>query len=109
MIVKCNKVFQTTDVIIHRLVPQCFNLLKSLAVNFVKPEMIRLANLHELNMENEENIMEEVHLGAVCHGTINDITARNCEGDFEKITQLYTHAKQYYQCAFKQLVKRFAV
>ena len=106
VIVKYNKAFQTSDVIVHRLVPQCFDLLKSLTCNFVKPEFLSRSNLHELNVDNEENIIETISLGAVCHRTINEIRDRNCEGDSEKITQLYTHAKNFYQCAFKQLVKR---
>ena len=96
VIVKYNKVFQTSDVILHRLVPQCFNLLKSLARNFVKPEFIRRSDLLELNVDNEENVLETIYLGEQCNQTINEIRNRNCEGDSEKIIQLYAHAKQFY-------------
>ncbi|XP_076666438.1 zinc finger protein 862-like [Andrena cerasifolii] len=107
-IININKLFQTSNVVIHCLLSECYTLLRLLAGNFIKAEYIGRSDIHKIDVEKEENLLalETIYPGSNCVNTLSEIENSSGEGDHEKITEFYRNVKKFYQSAFQNIVKR---
>ncbi|XP_076673658.1 uncharacterized protein LOC143371905 isoform X2 [Andrena cerasifolii] len=102
-----NRLFQSSKVLIHCLLPESLRLVRLLGGNFIKSEYITAPNIHEIDVYNEANLlpMRTIYIGAEAMATINKITNSKLQ-DEKQIIQFYTNIKNFYQSAFKNIVKR---
>ena len=102
-----NTVFQSSGVLVHCLLPECFRLLRSLGGNFIKRECIVAPNSHEIDVYNEGNLLplQSIFIGEECMATINEIRDSNSDNS-QGIIDFYENIKKYYQSAFDHTVRR---
>ncbi|XP_076674268.1 uncharacterized protein LOC143372179 isoform X2 [Andrena cerasifolii] len=102
-----NTVFQSSEVLVHCLLPECFRLLRSLGGNFIKREYIVAPNLHEIDVYNEGNLLplQSIFIGEESVATINEIRSSNSENS-QGIIDFYENIRKYYQSAFIHTVRR---
>ncbi|XP_076673662.1 uncharacterized protein LOC143371906 isoform X2 [Andrena cerasifolii] len=102
-----NRLFQSSKVLIHCLLPESLRLVRLLGGNFIKSEHITAPNIHEIDVYNEANLLpiRTIYIGAEAMATINEIINSTLEDD-QQIIQFYTNIQIFYQSAFKSMVKR---
>ena len=66
-----NALFQSDKVLIHELPSRSIKLLKTIANNFVKPELID--NILNLNVNDPTIIKEKIYMGPDCEILLNDL------------------------------------
>ena len=97
-----NKLFQSSKVLIHLLLPECYRLLKKLASNFVQSKYLKEPNIHKINVNNVDNLLPlaNIFTGSECMDTLSEIEEN------EEMIKFYTKIQRCYQTAFRNIVKR---
>nr|XP_033331125.1 uncharacterized protein LOC117223097 [Megalopta genalis] len=99
--------FQKNDFVIHNMLSVCLTLVRHLAGFFIKRDYVRMENIYELNIDDQDNLLtiEETYIGedAIC--TMNEIRNRNTMEDANKIKEFYETAQRFYKITFKELVR----
>lgn len=100
LIVKFNLIFQSTNVLIHYMLPECHKFLRSLGINFIKAECLEMSNLYDIDIFNDSNLlpMEEIFIGEDALITISEI--RNSD-TADMITEFYANIKKFYQHVYQ--------
>jgi len=68
---KFNALFQSENVLIHELSSQSIKLLKTIATNFVKPELIE--EILNLNVNDPKIVREKIYMGPDCEILLNEL------------------------------------
>ncbi|XP_076686770.1 uncharacterized protein LOC143378731 [Andrena cerasifolii] len=100
-----NKLLQSSKILVHRLLPECYRLLKTLGGNFLKSKYLKEPNIHKINVNNADNLLPltKMFTGAGCMATLSKIANGNLEGN-EDMMQFYTNIQKCYQSAFQNIV-----
>lgn len=67
-----NAMFQTDKIIIHKMYSHSLKLIKTLAQNFIKPELLISDNIHQIVFSNPKNFLpeSEIFVGTECENFI---------------------------------------
>ncbi|XP_076663229.1 uncharacterized protein LOC143366223 isoform X3 [Andrena cerasifolii] len=102
-----SQLFQSSKVLVHRLLPECYRLLKTLGGNFLQSKYLKEPNIHKINVNNEDNLLPltKIFTGARCMVTLSEIANGNLEEN-EDMVQFYSNVQKCYQSAFQNIVNR---
>lgn len=110
LITDFNMLFQSSEILIHCLLPECFRFLRCLGGHFIKPNYMEAPNLHEIDIYDENNIrpLEEIIIGEEALITLKETKNINTKDNNKKILEFYVNIKKFYQCAFENTVKKIS-
>lgn len=102
--IELNKLLQSSKILVHRLLPECYRLLKTLGGNFVQSKYLKEPKIHKINVNNEDNLLplKRMFTGAGCMMTLSKIANGNLEEN-EDVVQFYTNVRKCYQSAFQNI------
>ncbi|XP_034192381.1 uncharacterized protein LOC117609807 isoform X4 [Osmia lignaria lignaria] len=103
-----NTTFQSSIILVHRLIEECVRFLRLLGSNFLQPQCVE-TNVQNANIYEENNLLplEDIFIGTEAAITINEIRNINCADSNDKIVEFYRNIRKFYQCSFENAVKRF--
>nr|XP_033322899.1 uncharacterized protein LOC117218532 [Megalopta genalis] len=103
-----NVLFQSNDVLIHKLWSESTRLLKYLADLFLTQKSITtVRDLKTLDIKNNDNLLplEEIHTDLESKETLQAMRETN-EASEDEVKQFYKNLQKFYQTAFEGVIAR---
>lgn len=94
-----NALFQSRDILIHKLYKSSQELISKIAQNFVKIDILK--DISNLDIDNENNIqnLENVYVGPECESVLETLS-------LEYSQQIRSKCLDFYITAVREMLKR---